>query len=108
MRQTKLIMLFIMALAITAFGQQQGDYTKEAGYFDFGNILSLKSGETITEIYLEEPLLKMVAQMGDAKDEELGNLIGGLKLVKVNEFMMDQKDIKKIDDSFNSINQNLQ
>ncbi len=102
------IVMLLFAFSVTATAQQQGDYSKEPGYFDFGNILSLKSGDTVTEVYLEEPLLKMVAQMGDAKQEGFGNAIEGLKLVKVNEFMVDQKNIEKLYDVLASVDNDLQ
>jgi hypothetical protein len=107
MKQIKLTIFFLFVITFTSFAQQQGDYSKEPGYYDFGNLLSLKSGDTLTEVYLEEPLLKMVAQMGESKDEELGKMINGLKLVKVNEFMVDKKEFKKLDGAFDSVNGDL-
>ena len=108
MKNIKRILILLLAFAATGFAQQQGDYSKEPGYYDFGNILSLKSGDTITEVYLEEPLLKMVAQMGDSKEEGLGNMLDGLKLVKVNEFMVDEKNIEKLNEVLASVDKDLQ
>ena len=108
MKNIKLLILLLIGFSVTGFAQQQGDYSKEPGYFDFGELLSLKSGDTITEVYLEEPLLKMVAQMGDAKQEGIGKALDGLKLVKVNEFMVDKSNIEKVDDVFASVDKNLQ
>lgn len=101
-----IVLFFALVLNLTA--QQQGDYSSEPGYFDFGEITSLKSGDMITEVYLEEQLLKMVAKMGESKGEELGDLINGLKLVKVNEFLVEGKNAKIIEDAFASFDKNLQ
>ena len=108
MKNIKKILILLLALTATAFAQQQGDYSKDPGYYDFGNIISLKSGDTVTEVYLEEPLLKMVAQMGDAQEEGLGKMLDGLKLVKVNEFMVDEKNIDKLNDVLDSVDKDLQ
>jgi hypothetical protein len=108
MKLNKLFIAMLFAFSINAFAQQQGDYSKEPGYFDFGDIASLKSGEMITEVYLEEPLLKMVAKMGESQEEGLGNILGGLKLVKVNEFMIDEKNAQKLGEEFETLDKNLQ
>jgi len=108
MKLHKLIMLTVILCGINILAQEQNDYSKEPGYFNFGEVLSLKTGELTTEICLEEPVLKMVAQMGEAKDKELGNLVNGLKLVKVNEFMVGKKNISKVDETFESVGKKLQ
>ena len=64
---------------------QESNYTKEPGYIDFGNLTSLQDGEEVTEILIEEKLLRMVSKFTD-DDEDLSKLIGGLKLIKVNTF----------------------
>ena len=107
MKLNRLLLVIMLAFSFTAFAQQQGDYSKEPGYFDFGNITSLKDGEMLTEVYLEEPLLKMVAKMGESKNEGLGDMIGSLKLVKVNEFMVERRNYGKFEDAFTSMNKEL-
>ena len=107
MKLNRLLLVIMLAFSFTAFAQQQGDYSKEPGYFDFGNITSLKDGEMLTEVYLEEPLLKMVAKMGESKNEGLGDMIGSLKLVKVNEFMVERRNYGKFEDAVTSMNKEL-
>ncbi len=108
MKLNKLILAFVIAFSLNLFAQQQGDYSKEPGYFDFSELTELKAGEFTTEVYLEEPLLKMVAKMGESKDEEIGDLINALKLVKVNEFMLDKNNIQKFETDLASVEKNLQ
>lgn len=107
MKIKNLIIMMLAFLSIT-FAQQQGDYSKEPGYFDFGDITSLKDGEMVTEIYLEEPLLKMIAKMGESQNEGIGQMIETLKLVKVNEFMVEKRNYGKFEDSFSSMHKELQ
>jgi len=103
MKTYKLILLIILICSANSFAQLEGDYSKEPGYYDFGNITSLKDGDMITEIYLEEPLLKMVAKMGESQNEGIGKMIEALKLVKVNEFMVEKRNYGKFEDSFNNM-----
>ncbi|MBK8944467.1 MAG: DUF4252 domain-containing protein [Ignavibacteriae bacterium] len=77
-----LITIFFAAINITA---QENDYSKYAGYVNFGDLTSLQSDEEVTEILIEEKLLKMVSKFTD-EDPELSELVGGLKLIKVNTF----------------------
>ena len=107
MNPYKLLFAFIFIFAAIIPAQQQGDYSKEPGYYDFGNITSLKDGEMLTEVYLEEPLLKMVAKMGETKNEGIGDMISSLKLVKVNEFMVARKNFGKLEDALESLNKDL-
>ncbi|MDQ7816492.1 MAG: DUF4252 domain-containing protein [Melioribacteraceae bacterium] len=101
-----LTMLFFMA-AGSAFAQQ-GDLKKEPGFFEFSQLSSLRSGEMISEVYLEEPLLKMVAGMTGESEEGVGNLIAALKLVKVQEFMVDEKEIERVEKTIESMDTELQ
>jgi len=83
----KLINLFAVILFISATNiiAQETDYSKYAGYANFGDLSLLEAGEEVTEILIEEKLLRMVANF-TKDDEELSDLIGGLKLIKVNTF----------------------
>jgi len=64
---------------------QEEDYSKYPGYANFGNLAVLEDGEMVTEIIIEEKLLKMVSKFTE-NDVELSDLISGLKLIKVNTF----------------------
>lgn len=75
--------LFLFSVLIFA---QKEDYTKEPGYFNFGDFSMIKNNEPITEITIEEPLLKMVAKMTGEKNPGLADLIGSIKLIKVSEY----------------------
>ena len=75
------ILLFLISTFIFA---QQKDYSKEAGYIDFGDLTKAESGDRVVEVFLEGNLLRLVSKITESEDPELANLIGGLKLIKAN------------------------
>jgi len=76
------VLIFLSAASLMA---QETDYSKYAGFANFGDLEALQDGEMVTEILIEEKLLRMVAKFTN-DDEELSSLISGLKLIKVNTF----------------------
>lgn len=81
---TKILALFLVLSSVNIFAQVD-DYSKYPGYANFGNLEALQDGEMVTEILIEEKLLKMVSKF-TKDDDELSELIGGLKLIRVNTF----------------------
>jgi hypothetical protein len=82
-----LINIFVLLFFVSAASMlaQEEDYSKYPGFANFGDLAALEDGEMVTEILIEEKLLKMVSKF--TKDDiELSDLIGGLKLIKVNTF----------------------
>jgi len=95
-------LLIKTAITLLLFGgmifAQNDDYSQYPGYVDFGNFEKYEDSDNITEVLIEEHLLKMVAKFAGDKDDELSGLIGGLKLIKVYSFEVDKNnetDIKK-------------
>lgn len=86
MKTIKPLLVFFFLLSINLFSQQKEDYSKLPGYFNYQDFSQLKDAESTTEVYLEEPLLKMITSMAEDKTDGLGDAISGLKLVRVNEF----------------------
>lgn len=103
--KTLVVLLFVMNMNLLA--QQKGDYSKEPGYFDFSQFTSIKTGDMTTEVYLEEPLLKMAGKMAEEKNGKVGNMISALKLVKVNEFNIDWKEFTKMETAIESMDKDL-
>lgn len=108
MKTIKLLFALFVLLSSASIAQQKADLTKEPGYFDFSEISQFKNAEPITEIFLEEPMLKMITKMTDKKNEGIGNMIGGLKLVKVNEFNLEPKDFDATENTLESLGKTLQ
>jgi hypothetical protein len=67
----------------------------------------LKNAESITEVYLEEPLLKMVAGLAQDKKEGFVDAIGGLKLVRVNEFKIPNNELTNMEAAVEAMDNNL-
>lgn len=85
--------LFVFVLGLTA---QQKDYTSEPGYVDFGELAEFETGEAVTEVYIDETLLQMVAKMTKEKEPEMADLLHGLKLVKVNSYEISDENENEI------------
>jgi hypothetical protein len=98
------ILFFISAANLLA--QDEEDYSKYAGFANFGDLASLEDGEMVTEILIEEKLLKMVSKF-TKDDEELSNLIGGLKLIKVNTFEVTASNEAQLKEKANQIDKDL-
>ncbi|MEW6194146.1 MAG: DUF4252 domain-containing protein [Bacteroidota bacterium] len=104
--KTKNLLMILFLFSVSFAIAQEADYTKEPGYFDYGKITNLKTGEMITEVYLEEPLIKMVAKMAEGEKDGIAEAIGALKLIRVNEFMVD--NIESIEKALLNIDKELQ
>ncbi len=94
MKNAKSIILLLMLIAQYTLAQQT-DIKKDPGYFDFSEFSSLKTGEVLNEIYIEEALLKMASGITSNDKDGVGNILSGLKLVRVQEFMVNENDIDK-------------
>jgi hypothetical protein len=107
-RLTKLFLAAMVVFFITGINAQKKDYSKEPGYANFGDLTSFTSNDSETEVYLEEHLLKMVARTTQKEEPDLSNLIGGLKLVKVNQFKVNPKNETQLAERINKIESDLQ
>ncbi len=95
----KLLLAYVFALltVFAANAQDGSNYINEPGYVNFGDLTSFEKGDDVTEVFVEQNLLKMVSKMTKQKDPDLSNLLAGIKLVKVNSFNVKdnlQKDLK--------------
>jgi len=108
MKSLKNAFLFFFALSVVSLAQQKEDYSKYPGYFSYKDFGQLKNAESTTEIYLEEPLLKMVAGLAGDKKDELVNVIRGLKLVSVSEYKIPIKELADMASTIESMGKDLQ
>lgn len=83
-----LLGLWLLPLGAAAEGTKKEDYSKLSGYVDFAE-LGLAEEEAIVEIYLHDALLGMVASMSRGSDPELADMLGKLKLIRVQKFRLD-------------------
>ena len=104
---TGLILTLILFITIGIYPQDKTDYSKFPGYVDFGSLTKYMSGDNVTEINLDANLLKMLSKMGGEDNSDFQNVIGGLKLIKVNSFELNAANEKEIKDKISSIDQSL-
>ena len=65
------------------------------------------SGDNVTEINLDANLLKMLSKMGAEKNKDFQDVVGGLKLIKVNSFGLDAANEQEVKDKVSAIDQSL-
>jgi hypothetical protein len=83
-----LVGLWLLPVGVAAEGKSKEDYSKLAGYVDFAQ-LGLEEEEAVVEVYLHDALLNMVASMSRGSDPELADMLGKLKLIRVQKFLLE-------------------
>jgi Domain of unknown function (DUF4252) len=101
-----LTILFIIIFCSALFAQKE-NLSNEPGYVDFGDLGSFEKGNDVTEVNLNSKILKMVSKLSDNKDPDLAKMLHGLKLIKVNVFHTDEKDIPQVKDKIISLDRKL-
>ena len=101
-----ILAVLVFISAVNLFAQDEQDYSQYAGFANFGDLTALEDGEMVTEILIEEKLLRMVAKFTN-DDPDLSNLIGGLKLIKVNTFEVTSSNADQLKDKAKSIDKEL-
>ncbi len=92
---------------------QDYDYSQYPGFVDFGNLEQFENSEESTEVLINQNLLKMVAKMGShmdingRRDSSFAEMVGGLKLIRVNVFGVDSTKTKSVFKLLSKINREL-
>ncbi|MBU2491005.1 MAG: DUF4252 domain-containing protein [Bacteroidetes bacterium] len=97
--------IFLLSLSIVS--AQQADFSNEPGYIDFGDVSAFENEDEFVEVILNERLLRMVSKISKSEDEELANLISGLKLIKVNVLTVNKVNKKLVDEKIKSVEKQL-
>ncbi len=106
MKRTLILSIVLFFFSVAVFAQKE-DYTKEPGYFNFGDFSMIKNNEPITEITIEEPLLKMVAKMAGEKNPGLADLISSIKLIKASEYEVTISNKEQLADKIETLDKEL-
>ena len=101
------VIVSLLLIFSSSLFAQKGDYSKYAGYVDFGNLSALETGEEVTEVLIEEHLLKMVAKLATKEDPDLSSVLDGIKLVKVHSFEISEENFTQLSEKVKKINQEL-
>ena len=107
MKSTKIFIVLFFALGASLLAKNKEDYSKYPGFFDYKEIAALKNTESLSEVYLEETLLKMVGGMGKNNDDGVASMIGGLKLVQVNEYKIDKSAVTDMEGTLDVMDKSL-
>ncbi|MCH7972428.1 MAG: DUF4252 domain-containing protein [Bacteroidetes bacterium] len=104
-KRISLLAIFLFALTVNA--QDDKDYINEPGYVDFGTLTSFYKGDEVTEVFLDEHLLKMMSKLSGENDSEMKILLRGLKLVKVYSFKVPKDSRLKVRSKIGDIDKKL-
>lgn len=106
--KTKSIIIGVLILVFCAgLNAQKNDYTKYAGYIEFGDLTPYEDGGEITEVLIEEHLLRMVAKVTAKEEPDLSEVIKGIKLIKVHTFEVTEDNYEALRTKINSINESV-
>ena len=78
--------LLLVALAGAALATDQEDVTKLPGYVDFGAMNIFGREDATVEVFLEGPLIKMIAAATHGSDPDLSAMLAKLKQIRVQTF----------------------
>ena len=102
-----ILLIFLMLIASNTYPQEKTDYSKYAGYVDFGNISKYMTGDNVKEVNLDANLLNMLSKMGGEKDTSFKSVVSGLKLIRVNSFGVNAANENQIKDLIASVDKSL-
>ena len=90
--KAKLLLTIALMLITTLVFAQKNDYSKYKGYVDFGNLSKFETGDDVTEVLIEEHLLRMVSKMAGKNEPELSGVLEGINLIKVHTFGVSEEN----------------
>ncbi len=102
-----LFLTVVLAAVVSVYPQEKIDYSGQPGYVDFGNLAKFMTGDKVTEINLDANMLKMLSHLGDEDSVGFKSVVGGLKLIRVNSFGINDSNEKEIMQKITSIDQHL-
>lgn len=103
----KLIVFAAVILILTAnINAQKKDYSREKGYVDFSSLMGFNEEDMNTEVHLDEGLLKMASDVAD-DNAEVSDVLGGIKLVKVNGYNISGNDLAGVKKKMSALEDKL-
>jgi hypothetical protein len=87
----------LVGLSAAAYAEDgSGKATDHPGYVDIDKLVHFGKSESEVEVYLTEPLLRLVAAASKKKDKGLVDALKGLKLIQVRTFSMKERYIQDV------------
>ncbi len=81
-----LTVLLILAIAGAASAATAGDYSDLPGYVDLSDMQDFKVEGEEVEVYITKPMLNMMSAVVAGEDQELGQFMEALNLIRVEQF----------------------
>lgn len=107
MKKKLMLISMIMGLVLSSAIAQKNDYTNYKGFVDFGNLEQFETGEEVTEVLIEEHLIRMVAKLATNDEPELSSVLDGIKLIKVHSFEISKENEGKLSSKVKEIDKTL-
>lgn len=107
MKKKLLLMSIIMGFVLSSAIAQKNDYTNHKGFIDFGNLEQFETGEEVTEVLIEEHLIRMVAKLATNEEPELSSVLDGIKLIKVHSFEISKENEEQLSSKVKEIDKTL-
>lgn len=107
MKMKLIIISMIMSFTLSSAIAQKNDYTNYKGFVDFGNLEQFETGEEVTEILIEEHLIRMVSKLAAKEEPEVSSVLDGIKLIKVHTFEVSEKNAAELSSKVKEIEKTL-
>lgn len=101
------MMVILMGFLVSTGFAQKNDYSSYKGFIDFGNLEQFETGEEVTEVLIEEHLIRMVAKLATKEEPELSSVLDGIKLIKVHSFEISKENTEKLSNKVKEIDKTL-
>ncbi len=93
---TSIIVAGLLAFASVSLAE---DIESDPGYFNFSDYLTLSIDDSVTEVNLKGPLLKIAAALAKFESEEAAEVLSGIELVRVHVFEVTDSNRDELDAS---------
>ena len=100
------VLVLLLGISILQ-ADENAELRKHPGYVDFSKIQILGEAEESVEVFLQSPILKLVAAVTGEQDPELARMLKNLLLVRVNSFKLHTEETAKILPEINRIEKKL-
>lgn len=107
MKKKLVMMVILMGFLVSTGFAQKNDYSSYKGFIDFGNLEQFETGEEVTEVLIEEHLIRMVAKLATNEEPELSSVLDGIKLIKVHSFEISKENEGKLSNKVKEIDKTL-
>jgi len=107
MKKKLVMMVILMGFLVSTGFAQKNDYSSYKGFIDFGNLEQFETSEEVTEVLIEEHLIRMVAKLATKEEPELSSVLDGIKLIKVHSFEISKENTEKLSNKVKEIDKTL-